>query len=322
MADSPPIPADAFTRPRRARRRAPPHRSLRGCPRASARRRRGSHDRSPRRSRRRADHRGRRRRAPATPSWTVASGCIAAARRSSSSVRGSRWVSWPPSVPQPRTATVTALEPTLLLRLDKAVLDDLLADWPELAHGVIAVLVGRLSAIAERADREPVTSAPPRGVVGLLTAQALAFGVTLALLVIPANALFLDAYGSEWLPATYIATAVVGSLASIFIARAARQTRLVRLATVSARRARRRVRGVVGDPDRRRRLGLGGPARRVPDRAPAWLRVHRWPGRPAPRRATDEGAVPAHRVGVRRRVLRRRPARGSRSSRCSARPSS
>ena len=56
-------------------------------------------------------------------------------------------------VPQPRTASVTALEPTLLLRLDKAVLDDLLADWPELAHGVIAVLVGRLTAIAERADR-------------------------------------------------------------------------------------------------------------------------------------------------------------------------
>jgi hypothetical protein len=78
-----------------------------------------------------------------------------------------------------------------------------------------------------------VTSAPARGVVGLLTAQALAFGVTLALLVIPANALFLDAYGSEWLPATYIATAVVGSGASILIARAARHTRLVRLATVT-----------------------------------------------------------------------------------------
>jgi CRP-like cAMP-binding protein len=55
-------------------------------------------------------------------------------------------------VPQPRSASVTALEPTLMLRLDKAVLDDLLADWPELAHGVIAVLVGRLSAIADRAD--------------------------------------------------------------------------------------------------------------------------------------------------------------------------
>ena len=54
-------------------------------------------------------------------------------------------------VPQPRTASVTALEPTLVLRLDKAVLDDLLGDWPELAHGVIAALVARLGAIAEHA---------------------------------------------------------------------------------------------------------------------------------------------------------------------------
>ena len=52
-------------------------------------------------------------------------------------------------VPQPRTASVTALEPTLALRLDKAVLDDLLVEWPELAHGVIEALVGRLRAIAD-----------------------------------------------------------------------------------------------------------------------------------------------------------------------------
>ena len=91
-----------------------------------------------------------------------------------------------------------------------------------------------------------MSSAPPRGVVGLLTAQALAFGVTLALLVIPANALFLDAYGSEWLPATYIAIAVVGTAASILIARAARQTRLVRRGDGQPRRARGRVRRVMG----------------------------------------------------------------------------
>jgi CRP/FNR family transcriptional regulator, cyclic AMP receptor protein len=54
-------------------------------------------------------------------------------------------------VPQPRTASVTALESTRALRLDKAVLDDLLAEWPELAHGVIGVLVARLTAIADRA---------------------------------------------------------------------------------------------------------------------------------------------------------------------------
>ena len=73
-----------------------------------------------------------------------------------------------------------------------------------------------------------MSSVRPRGVVGLLTAEALAFGIMLALLVIPANALFLDAYGSEWLPVTYIAIAVVGTGASALIARAARRTRLVR----------------------------------------------------------------------------------------------
>ena len=55
-------------------------------------------------------------------------------------------------VPQPRTASVTALEPTLALRLDEAVLGDLLLEWPELSHGVIAALVGRLRAIAVHAD--------------------------------------------------------------------------------------------------------------------------------------------------------------------------
>ena len=49
-------------------------------------------------------------------------------------------------VPQPRSASVTALEPTLLLRIEKPVLDELLADWPELATGVITALVGMLRA--------------------------------------------------------------------------------------------------------------------------------------------------------------------------------
>jgi CRP-like cAMP-binding protein len=52
-------------------------------------------------------------------------------------------------VPAPRTASVIALEPTLVLRVDQAVLDELLDAWPELAHGVIAELVGRLRATAE-----------------------------------------------------------------------------------------------------------------------------------------------------------------------------
>ena len=99
-------------------------------------------------------------------------------------------------------------------------LDDLLVDWPELAHGVIAR--ARIApARDDRARRPRAVSRATRGVIGLLTAQALAFGVTLALLIIPANALFLDAYGSEWLPATYIAIAVFGTGASALIARAA-----------------------------------------------------------------------------------------------------
>ena len=215
-------------------------------------------------------------------------------------------------VPQPRTASVTALEPTLVLRLDKAVLDDLLADWPELADGVIAALVARLRAAADHAGRDAVNSTPPRGVVGLLTAQALAFGVTLALLLVPANSLFLDAYGSEWLPATYIAIAVVGSggVRAHRPGGAADAPRADR--DGEPRRPRGALRRVLGDPRRRRRLGVGGPARHVPDRPPGRVRVHRRAGGPAARRAPDEGAVPARRVGIRGRVLPRR--------RCSAYP--
>jgi CRP-like cAMP-binding protein len=47
-------------------------------------------------------------------------------------------------VPEPRSASATALEPSILLRIDKPVLDELLADRPELTTGIIAALVGRL----------------------------------------------------------------------------------------------------------------------------------------------------------------------------------
>lgn len=52
-------------------------------------------------------------------------------------------------VPAPRTASVSALAPTLVLRVDQEVLDELLVDWPELAHGVIAELVTRLRKTTE-----------------------------------------------------------------------------------------------------------------------------------------------------------------------------
>jgi len=45
-------------------------------------------------------------------------------------------------VPEPRSAWVSAIEPSTLLRIDKPVLDELLADRPALASGIIAALVG------------------------------------------------------------------------------------------------------------------------------------------------------------------------------------
>lgn len=54
--------------------------------------------------------------------------------------------------PEQRTATVTALEPTLTFRLDKPAFDAALRDRPEIAHGVITELVRR---VRERHD-------PPR----------------------------------------------------------------------------------------------------------------------------------------------------------------
>jgi len=56
-------------------------------------------------------------------------------------------------VPAPRAASVTALEPALVLRVDQAVLDELLVDSPELARGVIVELVSRLRATTEFAEQ-------------------------------------------------------------------------------------------------------------------------------------------------------------------------
>ncbi len=61
-------------------------------------------------------------------------------------------------VPEPRAASVIAVEHTRMLSITKPVLDELLADWPELATGVIHALVARLRASAGHvgaADRAP-----------------------------------------------------------------------------------------------------------------------------------------------------------------------
>ena len=58
-------------------------------------------------------------------------------------------------VPEPRAASVTALEPTVLLRIDKPLLDELLADRPALANGIIAALVAMVRERAGRARSRP-----------------------------------------------------------------------------------------------------------------------------------------------------------------------
>jgi hypothetical protein len=71
-----------------------------------------------------------------------------------------------------------------------------------------------------------------RGAVRWLTLQAILFGAAAALLAITANAMFLNAYGSGWLPVTYIAIGVVGVVVSGAIAQSAQRFDLVRMAVV------------------------------------------------------------------------------------------
>jgi CRP/FNR family transcriptional regulator, cyclic AMP receptor protein len=60
-------------------------------------------------------------------------------------------------VPEPRSASVTVLEPATLLRIDKGVLDELLVDRPELARGIISALVAMVRGRARSgADSTPV----------------------------------------------------------------------------------------------------------------------------------------------------------------------
>jgi hypothetical protein len=76
-------------------------------------------------------------------------------------------------------------------------------------------------------------AAPRRvGVAGWLAGQAIAFGAMAALLGIVANAMFLDAYGASWLPATYVAIGVVGVLVSGTVAGTAQRFDLVRISLV------------------------------------------------------------------------------------------
>jgi CRP-like cAMP-binding protein len=59
--------------------------------------------------------------------------------------------------PGPRAASVSAEESTLLFRIDKAPFDEVMADRPEIAHGIIRALIRRLR---EQGRIAPSTSGP------------------------------------------------------------------------------------------------------------------------------------------------------------------
>lgn len=77
-----------------------------------------------------------------------------------------------------------------------------------------------------------MTGRSPRGggPVAWLTAQAILFGASAALLGVVANAMFLGAFGSGWLPATYIVIGLAGIAVSAGIRRGAARFDLARLA--------------------------------------------------------------------------------------------
>ena len=77
------------------------------------------------------------------------------------------------------------------------------------------------------------TGRPPgHAAVHWLTAQSFLFGAMAALLGIVANAMFLEAYGSGWLPVTYIAIGIAGVVVSGTIARSAQRFDMMRIAVI------------------------------------------------------------------------------------------
>ena len=125
--------------------------------------------------------------------------------------------------PAPRSASATAIEPSLLLRLRRGPV-----------RGAARRPSGDrarrdLDAGADAAGRRRQPSRDGRGVTGaeraarvaecagssLLAGQGFALGLTMAWIMIPASAIFLAAYGSELLPVTYIGAAVAGVVSSI-----------------------------------------------------------------------------------------------------------
>ena len=140
---------------RRARRRAPSSRSVRRRP--------GPHPRRPCPARVRGRGRGGnssssprgRSRSTCMRSCEADSACTTASAAITDLGAGSTVGELAALVPEPRSASVTALEPTTLLRIDRPLLEELLADRPALAHGIIGALVAM---VRERARSEADTT--------------------------------------------------------------------------------------------------------------------------------------------------------------------
>ena len=79
----------------------------------------------------------------------------------------------------------------------------------------------------------PRSSEPHSRVVELLAAQAFVFGLSVSLLVIASSAIFLTAYGSRWLPLTFVAIALFGTLVAAWIARVVRHQPLPHVAILA-----------------------------------------------------------------------------------------
>lgn len=59
--------------------------------------------------------------------------------------------------PEPRSASVTAVTDTLLFRIDKEPFNEVMADRPEIAQGVIRTLVRRVRELGNVGDNNPST---------------------------------------------------------------------------------------------------------------------------------------------------------------------
>ena len=63
--------------------------------------------------------------------------------------------------PEPRNASVTAIEPALLLRMRHAELAELMSEHPEVAIGIIRILCRRLRNIDAKLLKHSASKAPP-----------------------------------------------------------------------------------------------------------------------------------------------------------------